>query len=104
MTQSDVLLVSGGSRGIGAAIVREAVRSGYAVCFSYLKDEAAAEMLIRELRAVGGDVHATSGDVAEPSFAERFFTTAEETLGPVTAVVNNASYVNAAVLRVSGGL
>jgi len=88
----DVLLVTGGSRGIGAAIVRGAVRQGYAVCFNYLRDARAAEALVEELsgQAAGARVHAVQGDVADPSFAARFFDDAERRLGPVTAVVNNA--------------
>jgi NAD(P)-dependent dehydrogenase (short-subunit alcohol dehydrogenase family) len=88
--QPDVLLVTGGSRGIGAAIVQAAVRNGYDVCFSYRQDSRAATRLVEELAATGARIHACQGDVSEPAFAAGLFDEAESALGPVTAVVNNA--------------
>jgi NAD(P)-dependent dehydrogenase (short-subunit alcohol dehydrogenase family) len=90
MEENKVLLVTGGGRGIGAAIVRRAVREGYAVCFSYLRDTATADKLASELAAAGGRVQAVAGDVADPQFAVTFFDVAEKDFGPVTALVNNA--------------
>lgn len=87
---SEVLLVTGGSRGIGAAVVRAAVREGYAVCFSYLESLAAATQLVEELTAQDGRVCAVAGDVADPRFAAKFFDAAGSVLGPATALVNNA--------------
>ena len=84
---NDVLLVTGGSRGIGAAIVRKAVARGARVCFSYARDRAAADELVREL---GGGVMAVQGDVADAAFAAECFDRAEASLGIVTALVNNA--------------
>lgn len=90
----DVLLVTGGGRGIGAAVVRAAAERGYRVCFSYVEDAGAADALTAEL---GRDrVRATKGDVADPAFAAAFFDEAEAAFGPVTALVNNAG--------VTGGL
>jgi NAD(P)-dependent dehydrogenase (short-subunit alcohol dehydrogenase family) len=86
----DVLLVTGGSRGIGAAIVRAAAAQGYAVAFCFREDEAAADALVAQLRGVGRQVHAFRGDVADPDCARRFFDSAEAQLGPATALVNNA--------------
>lgn len=82
-----MVLVTRGSRGIGAAIVRGAAWQGCSVCFSFLQDSAAASTLVREL---GPRVHAFQGDVADPDFASAFFDEAESILGPVTSVVNNA--------------
>jgi NAD(P)-dependent dehydrogenase (short-subunit alcohol dehydrogenase family) len=48
-----VLIVTGGGRGIGAAIVRHAARSGYAVCFSYAQNAEAAGQLVEEIKAQG---------------------------------------------------
>jgi NAD(P)-dependent dehydrogenase (short-subunit alcohol dehydrogenase family) len=84
-----VLLVTGGSRGIGAAIVRGAAERGYAVCFSYRQDAEAASGVAKELAARGTRVLSFRGDVADPDFAKRFFDEGER-LGPVTAVVSNA--------------
>lgn len=86
----DVLLVTGGGRGIGAAIVREAATRGYAVGFSYQSDTQAAQSLVGELAAGGGRVQAVKGDVADASFASSFFDKISAEFGPVTAVVNNA--------------
>jgi NAD(P)-dependent dehydrogenase (short-subunit alcohol dehydrogenase family) len=86
----DVLLVTGGGRGIGAAIVRAAAARGYAVGFCYLHDKEAAAAVVQELEAIGGRVIAIQGDVADPTFAAEFFDEAQAELGAVTAFVNNA--------------
>lgn len=84
------LLVTGGGRGIGAAVVRQAACSGRAVCFSYLRDVDAATNLRDALRAAGGRVECLRGDVADPRFATQFFDLATEHFGTATALVNNA--------------
>lgn len=86
----DVVLVTGGSRGIGAAVVRKAAALGYAVGFSYVQDTAAAEALVADLTGAGARVHGVQGDVADPAFAPRFFDEATRALGAPTALVNNA--------------
>ncbi len=85
-----VLIVTGGGRGIGAAIVRLAARDGYAVCFNYTRDETAARTLLRELLDQGLRAQAVRGDIADPDTARQLFDKAEHDLGPVTALVNNA--------------
>ncbi|MCJ8521613.1 NAD(P)-dependent dehydrogenase (short-subunit alcohol dehydrogenase family) [Pseudorhizobium tarimense] len=85
-----VLLVTGGSRGIGAAIVREAVAAGYDVCFSFRSDREAAETLAASFPTGAGRAHAVRGDVADPGFARAFFEEATGHFGEPTAVVNNA--------------
>lgn len=84
------LLVTGGSRGIGAAIVRLAANRGWKVCFSFINDRDAAESLCHELGGKGYRTEMFQGDVADEAFPRRFFDHAEATLGPVLAVVNNA--------------
>ena len=86
----NVLLVTGGSRGIGAAIVRKAAARGHSVCFSYLQDKEAARALRDEVQATGIGVHAVQGDVADASFPARLFDEAQQVLGPITMLVNNA--------------
>jgi NAD(P)-dependent dehydrogenase (short-subunit alcohol dehydrogenase family) len=88
--RDDVLLVTGGSRGIGAAIVRMAFHRGFRVCFTYREDAQAARSLLEELSATGSSVHAIQGDVADPSFAAACFDETTTTLGAVTSLVNNA--------------
>lgn len=87
MPTSDLLLVTGGSRGIGAAIVRAAARRGWSVCFSYQSDEDAARAICDEL---GETVGAFQGDVAEEGFAQAFLEAANARFGRPTALVNNA--------------
>jgi NAD(P)-dependent dehydrogenase (short-subunit alcohol dehydrogenase family) len=88
--QAACLLVTSGSRGIGAAIVRLAARRGLNVCFSYLRDEAAAQRLAAELEGGGGRVRFLRGEVADARFGGRFFDFAHEVLGTPTMLVNNA--------------
>lgn len=89
-SQRPVLLITGGSRGIGAAIAQRAAANGYAVCFTYSSQRERAERTAEALRACSGDVVAVQADVADAAATERVFDAAEARLGPVTAVVNNA--------------
>jgi NAD(P)-dependent dehydrogenase (short-subunit alcohol dehydrogenase family) len=82
----EVLVVTGGSRGIGAAVTRAAAARGYAVCVAYARDDGAADHLCTELPGVV----AVRADVAEPAAVRALFDAAESALGPVTALVNNA--------------
>ena len=84
------MLVTGGARGIGAAVVRLAAARGYAVCVNYLRDKTAAETLVAEVEAAGGRALAVQSDVANESEVERLFKILDHELGPVTALVNNA--------------
>ena len=85
------MIVTGGSRGIGAATVRLAATRGYAVCVNYRKERGAAEALARELE---GKAIAVAADVAEEADVVRLFETVDRSLGPVTALVNNAGIVD----------
>ena len=86
-----VMIVTGGSRGIGAATARLAATRGYAVCVNYRKERGAAEALVREL---DGKAIAVAADVAEEADVVRLFETVDRSLGPVTALVNNAGIVD----------
>ena len=90
---SGVLIVTGGGRGIGAATARLAAERGYAVCIGYLRNKAAAEALVKEIRDRGGKALAVSGDVAVEADVLRLFETSDRELGPLTALVNNAGIV-----------
>jgi len=83
-----VVLVTGGSRGIGAAIVRQCLDDGFAVCFTYARDVEAAEQLVGDLDA-GRRLAAVRADVTSEADTARAFDAAE-TLGRVTGLVNNA--------------
>lgn len=86
----DVVIITGGGRGIGAAIARKAADSGYGVCVTYARDDAAAAALLAELEQRGAACTTFRADVADPESAPRVFDHAEAQLGPVTALVNNA--------------
>ncbi len=85
-----VLIVTGGGRGIGAATVRLAASRGYAVAINYRQDRASAEGLAEELRADGHNVIAVQADVSLEDDVRRLFEHTVQTLGPLTALVNNA--------------
>ncbi len=85
-----VLIVTGGGRGIGAAIVRLAAQRGYETCFSYAQNDEAAEHLVQEVSAQGHSIMAVRGDVADAEAVHNLFEQAESKFGPVTALVNNA--------------
>ncbi len=82
-----VLLITGGSRGIGAATAHLAIAEGYAVALNYVSDQNAAETLVKNL---GGKAVAIQGDVAILAEVERMFAETERAFGPVTHVVNSA--------------
>lgn len=84
------MVVTGGSRGIGAATARLAAARGYGVCVNFLSDAAAAETVVRDIEQAGGRAVAEQADVACEEAVETLFETAECNLGPVTALVNNA--------------
>ena len=95
MVSGGVLVLTGGSRGIGAAIARRAVQAGYAVCLTFVTQRDRAMQVVEELRAAGGEALAVQADVADPASAAAVFAEAEAAFGPVTALVNNAGVTHA---------
>ena len=85
-----MLLVTGGSRGIGAATARLGAARGYAVCINYRQNEAAADALVGEITRAGGEAVAVAGDVGSEPDVMRLFAELDRALGPITALVNNA--------------
>lgn len=90
ITHSQVLLVTGGSRGIGAAICRAASQAGWCVALTYRADATAAHAVVNEIVAGGGRAHAFEADVGEPQSIAHLFNQVESTLGFPTGLVNNA--------------
>jgi len=86
----DVLLITGGGRGIGAATALLAARHGYAVCVNYRRDVDAANAVVEDIKARGGEAIAVAADVANEKEIERMFETVDQRLGRLTALVNNA--------------
>ncbi len=87
---SQVIIITGSSRGIGAATARLAAEAGYAVCVNYRRRRAEADAVVREIENAGGQALAVAADVGSEADVVRMFETVDATLGPVTALVNNA--------------
>lgn len=89
MVTRPLTLVSGGSRGIGAATVRRLAADGHDVVIGYRTDRSAADALVGEVRAVGVNARAIAADVTDPDAVDALFDGAGE-VGTLTGVVNNA--------------
>jgi NAD(P)-dependent dehydrogenase (short-subunit alcohol dehydrogenase family) len=86
----EVLVVTGASRGIGAATVRQAALRGYDVCVNFKSDRAQAEATAEAARVNGARALVVQGDVGREADVVRLFETVDRELGRVTALVNNA--------------
>lgn len=90
----EVLLVTGASRGIGAATALLAARRGYAVAVNFARQEDAAESVARQIREGGGTAITCQGDVADEQQVLHLFEQVDQRLGRLTALVNNAGVVD----------
>ncbi|KPU89393.1 sugar dehydrogenase [Variovorax paradoxus] len=87
---SKVLVVTGSSRGIGAAIALLGAKEGYGVAVNYRSDREGAEALVRDIARQGGRAAAVCADVSTSDGAAKLFAEVDRTLGTVSALVNNA--------------
>ena len=87
----NVAIVTGASRGIGAAIAKLLGANGYAVAVNYARDESAARRVVEAMVASGSRAMAIQGDVSIESDVLRLFESSERELGPIRALVNNAA-------------
>jgi NAD(P)-dependent dehydrogenase (short-subunit alcohol dehydrogenase family) len=90
MTMSKTILVTGGSRGIGAACALLAAGQGYRVCINYRADAAAAAEVVRAIEAAGGTAFALQADVADEAEVMRMFAEIDARCGRLDALINNA--------------
>ena len=90
MKDGDVLLVTGGSRGIGAAAARLAAAAGYRVAVNYRAQGEAAKTLVTEIEGAGGTAIAIQADVSSERDIERMFARLDERFGRIDALVNSA--------------
>lgn len=88
-----VVIITGSSRGIGAATARLAGARGYAVCVNYLHNAAAAGQVVSDIQAMGGQAIAIAADMALEADVVRLFEEASRALGPISALVNNAGMI-----------
>ncbi|HYZ63351.1 MAG TPA: 3-oxoacyl-ACP reductase family protein [Acetobacteraceae bacterium] len=91
-----LVIVTGGSRGIGAAICRRLARDGYAIAVNYASHPDPAEQVVRAITDAGGTAAAFRGDVADESDVETLFAAAQDRLGPLVGLVNNAGITGGA--------
>ncbi|QRN97074.1 SDR family oxidoreductase [Archangium violaceum] len=89
-----VALVTGASRGIGAAIAERLARDGFAVIVNYAESAAPAEALVRKIQQAGGQALAAKADVSQREDVRRLFDAAETAFGGVDVLVNNAGIMN----------
>jgi NAD(P)-dependent dehydrogenase (short-subunit alcohol dehydrogenase family) len=87
---SKVILVTGASRGIGAATARLAAERGYAVCVNYRRNREAAEGVVNAIEGLGARAVAVQADMTVEADVTRLFETCDKALGPLAALVNNA--------------
>src|SRR5512132_3350181 len=85
-----VLVITGGSRGLGAAIASLAARRGYDVCITYQRERERALAVAETVRAAGRRALIAQGDVGREDDVVRMFAEVDRELGPVSALVNNA--------------
>lgn len=85
----EVILITGSSRGIGAATALLAARQGYAVCINYVRDAQAADALCARIVAEGGEAIAVQADASDEADVARLFAEVDARLGNLTALVNN---------------
>ena len=91
---SKVLIITGGSRGIGAATALLAAREGYAVAVNYTANSLAADEVVRQIRSSGGTALTVQADVAVEADVLAMFKKVDAKLGRLTALVNNAGVVD----------
>lgn len=87
-------VITGSSRGIGAATARRLARDGFAVTINYLTNQDLAEAVVRDIEAAGGRAIVRQGDVADPAAVKALFDANDEAFGGVDVVVNNAGIMN----------
>jgi NAD(P)-dependent dehydrogenase (short-subunit alcohol dehydrogenase family) len=87
---SKVMIVTGGSRGIGAATAKLATKHGYAVCVNYVTSREHAELVVEAITQDGGEALAVHANVAQEGDVVRLFRTCSQELGDLDVLVNNA--------------
>jgi NAD(P)-dependent dehydrogenase (short-subunit alcohol dehydrogenase family) len=86
---SNVAIVTGSGRGIGAAIVKGLAEDGYAVAVNYIHNEAAASQVVSEIKSAGGIAFAIQADISKDADVVRLFAAVDRNFGILTALINN---------------
>ena len=90
---SGVIVITGGSRGIGAACAKLAAKAGYDVCLNYVSNRRAADAVVSEIEAAGGTARAVAGDVGSNDDVIALFKAADE-MGQLKGLINNAGVLD----------
>lgn len=85
-----IMIVTGGSQGIGAAVARLGAARGYAVALTYQSNQALADAVVADIKAAGGRAIAVRAEMADEASILALFRTVDAAFGPVTVLVNNA--------------
>jgi 3-oxoacyl-[acyl-carrier protein] reductase len=93
---SKVAIVTGASRGIGAAVAKRLAADGFSVVVNYSGDAAPAEALVQKIIEAGGHAAAAKADIADPAAVRRLFDTTEAAFGGVDVLINNAGIMSLA--------
>ncbi len=94
-----VALVTGASRGIGAATAKALAKAGYAVAVNYAKNDEAAERVINEIRLNGAEAYKFKADISKAEEVEKLFIDVKNCLGEVDVLVNNAGIAHIGLLQ-----
>ena len=86
---SNVAIVTGSGRGIGAAIAKGLAEDGYAVAVNYIRNEAAASQVVSEITSAGGIAFAIQADISKDADVVRLFAAVDRNFGTLTALINN---------------
>ncbi|CAB3947506.1 putative oxidoreductase YgfF [Achromobacter ruhlandii] len=92
-SQAPVILITGGSRGVGAATARLAAAQGYDVAISYVSNEAAARAVVADVQALGRRALAVRADSADPQQVTHLFAAIDQAFGRLDVLVNNAAII-----------
>ena len=87
---NSIVLITGGSRGIGAATAKHLAKLGYVVCVNFISNKIEANNVVAQIEREGGKAIAVQADVSNESDVIRLFNTIDSVLGPITHLVNNA--------------
>ncbi|WP_174847665.1 SDR family oxidoreductase [Yersinia artesiana] len=93
-TIQQVAIVTGASRGIGAAIAERLAQEGYTVLINYSRADDEAAALVRKIQQAGGNALSAKGDISDPTAVAQLFTKAETAFGGVDVLVNNAGIMS----------
>ena len=88
-----IAVITGGSRGVGAATATLLAKRGYDLCINYLSDASAAKQVVTAVADAGGRAVAFQGDASNEADVDRLFAAVDEELGPVSALVNNVGII-----------